>query len=256
MPLPGASEISSTHQMPTFDDAFWDVSAALGSAFGRIESEFAGLEPFEAMIAVLLARTLGESRWRAAVAGLAQAELLTPERLAEAGVIELRDAVSEKGRSISTKTLLPLKHLAQWLVEHHGGRVDSLFNPDRSTGWLRGELAAIKGVGMPGADAILLYALKRPTYPLDRATYRVLVRHGWLDPGATYDEARDLLVDAAFDRPVPEHENEHEHVDDVIQLAHGLEQIGQRFCRATSTDCEECPLERFLPEGGPRGAAD
>jgi endonuclease-3 related protein len=249
--------------MPSFDDAFGEVSWALESAFGRGPSGFEGLEPFEAMIAVLLARTLGESRWRTALDGLAEAGLLTPKRLADVGIIELRDAVSDKGRSLSTKTLLPLKHLAGWLVEHHGGQVDSLFNPDRSTGWIRGELAAIKGVGMPGADAILLHALKRPSYPIDRATYRILVRHGWLDPTASYDEARDLLVDQAVDPAGKNRAGALAALDDdrdavrlLANLAHGMEQVGQRYCRATTTDCEQCPLERFLPEGGPRGAED
>ena len=43
------------------------------------------------------------------------------------------------------------------------------------------ELAGIKGIGPAAADAMVLFALKRPAYPVDRATFRVLVRHGWLD---------------------------------------------------------------------------
>ncbi len=93
--------------MPTFDDAFGDVSWALECAFERTRSEFEGLDPFEAMIAVLLARTLGESRWKTALDGLAQAGFLTPERLAEVEVIELRETVGDKGRSVSAKTLAP-----------------------------------------------------------------------------------------------------------------------------------------------------
>ena len=108
---------------------------------------------------------------------------------------------------------------------------------------------------MAGADAILLYALKRPSYPVDRATYRVLVRHGWLDPTATYDEARDLLVDSVTDRADVLNEEEDPAVE-LAELAHGMEQLGRRFCRAAAPHCDGCPLESLLPEGGPRGAGD
>ena len=33
----------------------------------------------------------------------------------------------------------------------------------------------------------------RPTYPVDRGTYRILVRHGWIDQTAEYEEASELL---------------------------------------------------------------
>ena len=239
--------------MPTFGEAFEDVSGALARDFGRHPSDFEGLEPFEAMIAVLLERKAGQARWKAAFDGLGAAGLLVPERLAEVEIVEIRDAIGEKGPILSAKVLAPLKHLARWLVEHHGGRVDSLFNPDRSTGWLRGELAAIKGIGMTDADAILLYALKRPSYPVDRATYRVLVRHGWLDPTATYDEARDALVDPAADSADAQEEDAAEM---LAELAQGMEQLGRQSCRAAAPHCEGCPLESLLPEGGPRGDED
>ena len=38
----------------------------------------------------------------------------------------------------------------------------------------------------------------------------------------------------------------------LIDLAHGMEQLGRRYCRAAAPRCEGCPLECLLPEGGPR----
>ena len=105
---------------------------------------------------------------------------------------EIQDALRGKVRSISVRTLAPAKQLAHWLVEHHDGHVEAFTDSGRSTDDLRDELAGIRGVGMVGADAILLAALGRPAYPVDRGTYRILVRHGWLDPSATYDDAREL----------------------------------------------------------------
>ena len=97
--------------------------------------------------------------------------------------------------------------------------------------------------------AILLFALKRPSYPVDRATFRVLVRHAWLDPNALYDEARDLLVSQAVESgDVPDGLA----ANRLIDIARGMGQLGRRFCRAAGPRCDQCPLEPVLPEGGPR----
>lgn len=235
--------------MPTLEDAFPTVYQALVEHFGPVAADSGGEAPFEAMVGVLLDRELGGTRVGAALDGLEKAGLLTPERLAAAEVLEIRDALLEEGVPASVQTIAPLKNLAGWIVDRHGGRVESLFNPDRSTDWLRGELAAIKGIGLTAADAVVLFALRRPSLPVDRATFRVLVRHGWLDPGATYDEAHDVLVDRATEAgDVPDGDA----ASLLIALARGMKQLGRRYCRAAAPQCDDCPLESLLPEGGPR----
>jgi endonuclease III related protein len=247
MPVPRGIDLL----MPTLEDAFPTVREALVKQFGGPAEEAELRGPFEGMIGVILGRELTAASSAAAVAALDDAGLLTPERLASADVIEIRQTLLEHGVSAPPFLIAPLKHLAQWIVEHHGGRVDSLFNPDRSTGWLRGELAAIRGISMTAADAILLFALKRPSYPIDRGTFRVLVRHGWLEPSALYDEARDELIDLATGRgEVPDGEA----ANTLIDVALGMKQLGRRYCRAAAPRCEQCPLESLLPEGGPREA--
>jgi len=232
--------------MPTLDVAFSLVSRALVDHFGRPRSDFEDLAPFEAMVAVLLARTMGRERWKAVLDGLGEAGLLTPDRLADAELIEIVDALRIKKQAPSIKTLAPLKQLARWVVE----RGDA---SDLSVARVREELAGLKGVGITGADAILLFAFERPSYPVDRASFRILVRHGWLDPTATYEEARDALTGAAASAA------DGRDLDEarlLIELAPGLEQVGRKFCRAAAPHCDGCPLESFLPEGGPREVND
>src|ERR1017187_5294349 len=183
--------------MPTLEAAFPTVCEVLAEHFGGPASNLEGLDPFEAMVAVLLDRAIGGARVRAALDGLEEAGLLTPDRLARADVLEIRHALSEQGISARARSVAPLAHLAIWLLDQHEGRLDSLIDSDRSTDEIRDELAAVHGIALAAADAIVLFALNRPSYPVDRATFRVLVRHGWLDPTAAYDEARDLLVDHA-----------------------------------------------------------
>jgi endonuclease-3 related protein len=235
--------------MPTFAEAFSTVRSALVEEFELAPAEIDRDAPFEAIIRVILERELGSARAATALGVLQRADLLTPRALASADILAVRDALIEAGLPASPQTVAPLSHLARWIVEHHGARVESLFNPDRSADWLRGELAAIRGIGLATADAIVLFALKRPSYPVDRATFRVLVRHGWLDPSSSYDEARDLLVGQAVEQ---DDMSGGEAANRLIDIARGMGPLGRRFCRAAAPKCDHCPLEGILPEGGPR----
>ncbi len=240
--------------MPTLDDAFEAVRTAMIRHYGPAADDFEGLAPFDAMVAVVLDRALGGARWRAAIDGLGDDGLLAPERLADAEVPEIADALSEKGVAATARAIAPLKYLARWVAGQRGTGVLLLDVDDTDKmpvplGWLREELAVIKGIGPATADAIVLFALKRPSYPVDRASFRVLVRHGWVDSTAPYDETRDLLVERAMNGA---HEVEDQAVATLGDLSHGMEQIGRRFCRAAAPRCGGCPLEHLLPEGGPR----
>jgi endonuclease-3 related protein len=243
--------------MPTLDDAFSTVRSNLAARFGRPRALFEGLGPFEAMCAVLLERNVGSQKATAAIESLRELDLLAPDRLARSDLVELADAVAAKKLSISAHALAPMQRFARWLLRHHNGQIAALFDPHRSTEWLRGELAAIKGIGMAGADAVLLYALKRPAYAVDRATVRVLARHGWLDPTAAYDEARELVVDASLSELGIHDERDlaagHELLaTNLMELAYGMEQVGRRYCKAVAPHCDDCPLVNLLPEGGHR----
>src|SRR5262249_44308684 len=90
------------------------------------------------------------------------------------------------------------------------------------------------------ADAILLFALGRAAYPVDRGTYRILVRHGWIDTSADYEEVSQLLVRLAGERP-----------DELVRLSRGLVQVARQYCRVGSPRCTRCPLKAVLPEQGP-----
>jgi endonuclease-3 related protein len=231
--------------MPTLDEALPLIRAAAAGPGGSIVGRAGEDESFGAMAAALLARQVGPSIGRSVIDALAEQGLLDPARLDQAEVPEIQDALRGKVRSISVRTLAPLKHLAQWLVERSDGRAGSLTESARSTDEIREELAGVRGVGLVGADAILLAALRRPSYPVDRGTYRILVRHGWLDGSATYDDARELVVHRAGGDP-----------DVLIGLSAGMEELAARFCRASAPRCDACPLRSLLPEGGPLGAED
>jgi endonuclease III len=182
---------------------------------------------------------------------LTEAKLLTPTELVRADIFELRDVLREKGLAVSDATLARVKYFARWLVAQHRGQLDWLFDPHRSITAVREEIASIHGIGLTTADALLLHALKVPSFPVDRATLRVLYRHAWLDTATSYDEARDRLVDLALEAEDPVRGGP---VAATIlsDLAHGMEQIARRYCVTAAPRCDTCPFEGLLPEGGPR----
>jgi endonuclease III len=100
-------------------------------------------------------------------------------------------------------------------------------------------LLAINGVGPGTADAVLL-ALGHPCFPVDPGIYRVLVRHGWCDITAEYDEASECLGRHAGADP-----------NQIERLARGLSRVARKFCGVRAPRCQSCPLRPLLPESGP-----
>ncbi|OYW15596.1 MAG: hypothetical protein B7Z55_14960 [Planctomycetales bacterium 12-60-4] len=127
--------------------------------------------------------------------------------------------------------------LAQWWQATFGDDVDPAW-----TGSLedyRLALRKIRGLGPEMVDRLLLFAAGLPVVPIDRATLRVLVRHGWLDLPVDDESAQATLL-AAFGDSVSE----------LQRSVLGFREIGARFC-GRQPACDECPLKPLLPLEGP-----
>jgi endonuclease-3 related protein len=136
-----------------------------------------------------------------------------------------------------------MQRVVRWVVEHRPGGLSRDIAEGRGsldTESLRTELASLRGIGPATADALLLRAFSRPVFPVDQATYRILVRHGWLDSWATYEEARAVV----------EGQCTHDAVL-LARMSEWLARVGSEFCRVREPKCEACPLRCFLPRGGP-----
>jgi endonuclease-3 related protein len=228
--------------MPTWGASFAAVVAALTEHYGLPESvAAAGSEPLRALVSVLLARATDERKAARGLTALSDAGLLDPRELAKADRAEIDDALRSSGVSLPPRVIAPLQRLARWIAERYtdeNGNARGL--EAAATESLRAELAALKGIGPATADALLLQALGRPVYPVDRATYRILIRHAWLDTSAGYDEARALVEGPATDDAAT-----------LGRLSSGLVRVGRDFCRVQAARCDRCPLRELLPEGGP-----
>jgi endonuclease-3 related protein len=215
------------------------VLEALGHHYCPLLAPGGGSEqnPFESIAAVALELVADTRTARSAFELLRGLNLLEPAGLATIDLLELDDIFRQGRVKLASKALKPLRKIATWASDREFDReaVEQL-----STEAIREAWRGLNGVGPATTDAILLFGLGRPTCPVDRGSYRVLIRHGWIDPSSDYDEARSALEAVAPDDPGA-----------LAQLSLALEKLGREFCKPASPRCERCPLRPFLPETGP-----
>jgi endonuclease-3 related protein len=224
------------------DASFTAIRKALAARYGRRLPQLDELEPFEAVLATFLDRAIDVRKRKQVLSALREEGLLEPQTLAAVDESELDETLRSAGAPLARRVLVPLQRLARWILDRHKVSVVGLNDSGNAipTAALRDELLAIRGVGPASADAILLFALRRPSYPVDRATYRILARHAWIDPDADYEQARELLERLApGDRTT------------LAELSDWFDRVGREFCRASVPRCDRCPLQPFLPEHGP-----
>jgi endonuclease-3 related protein len=143
----------------------------------------------------------------------------------------------------------------------------------RPTETLREELLNLHGVGPETADSILLYAGNHPVFVVDAYTRRILARHEILPETAAYEEIGELFESALA--PLGEQEPESgeskkrlaagvagaSHPPSAMSTAkrtalaqvynemHGMiVGVGKTYCRKSQAQCDECPLQKFLPQ--------
>jgi endonuclease-3 related protein len=181
--------------------------------------------------AILTQNTTWQNAARA-IARLRDTGLLRWPRLRQATVSQLEMCVRpagyfrQKARAIRT--------FAEWLDAAHRGSLDALFrqHPNHA----RAQLLALRGLGPETADAILLYAGRLPFFVADTYTRRVLARHNLISPTDGYQAAQAFL---------------HHHLpanEGLYNEFHALlVETGKRHCKRRAAECQDCPLEPFLP---------
>ena len=121
-----------------------------------------------------------------------------------------------------------LKAFARWMDEHYGGDISRLFAEPLSE--LRERLFSIYGIGPETADAVILYAARRPSFVVDAYTRRLLRRLGWPESDGGYEEIRSAFM-TALPPDVSLFSEYH-----ALIVRHGKE-----HCRAAPI-CEGCPV--------------
>ena len=191
--------------------------------------------PLEVLVGAVLTQNTAWRNVALAIENLREADLLDPHRLHAMTTEELAELIRPAG--YYRLKARRLKNLIALLVTRYEGSLEQMFSVGRFA--LRDELLAINGIGPETADSIVLYAAQLPAFVVDTYTARVLKRHGWIDPEANYYDIQDFFVC---------HLPEDVHVFNEFHAL--LVRLGNQYCRK-SPQCDQCPLQDLLPNGGP-----
>lgn len=207
------------------------VFDALGTHFGA-QFWWPGRTRFEVIVGAILTQNTAWSNVEKAVVRLRRARALSPARLHALSGRQLAEHIRPAGYfNVKARRL---RAFTEMLISSFGGSLNALFR--LPTPALREMLLAVHGIGPETADSILLYAAGRPVFVVDAYTRRMMERHGWVEPGAPYDE-----VAAIFTRIVPPDRA-------VYNECHALlVALGKRYCRPRP-QCAYCPLKTWLPD--------
>ena len=169
-----------------------------------------------------------------ALRALRARRLLAPRRLAALAPASLARLIRPAG-TFRVKARR-LRAFVDFVLGRLGGRMAGLRSAE--LGGLRAALLAVPGLGPETADAILLYAGRRPVFVVDAYARRVLARHRLIAPGTSAEAVR-ALVEAHLPAD-PGLFNEYHAL---------LVAVGKRHCRPVPR-CRGCPL-RFDLHGRP-----
>ncbi|MCB9483100.1 MAG: endonuclease III domain-containing protein [Dehalococcoidia bacterium] len=116
-----------------------------------------------------------------------------------------------------------------------GGSVDALLEGD--AGEVRSRLLEIWGIGPETADAMTLYAARKPTFVVDAYAYRIFERLGCPPGPRRYDVYREFLLSRLVAMRGPD-------VSFLNEWHALLVRHGQQICTKSRPRCEACPLLR------------
>ena len=189
--------------------------------------------PFEVMVGAVLTQATAWTNVEQAIARLKQADALSPAAMRALDARELAALIYSSG--FYNAKAQRLKALVAYLGDAYGDDIEAMRGEDGAK--LRRELLAVKGIGEETADAILLYALGKPSFVIDAYTRRLTGRLGIAPNSETYSAYQRMFADN-----LPR---------DTALFAeyHALiVQHSKEACRKTPL-CEGCCLRDICPTG-------
>jgi endonuclease-3 related protein len=261
----------------TKHDAIRAYYHTLFSAWGR-QHWWPAQSRFEMIVGAYLTQNTSWANVEKALGNLRKARLLTISGIRRTPRRKLEQLIRPAG--YFRQKAQRLKTFVSFLDARYGGSFERMFA--QPTAKLRDELLALNGVGPETADSILLYAGNHPVFVVDAYTRRILERHQIVSSAVTYDHIRQLFEKALGERIPPKqsldgapaaveiqtgtgesvvgprgssHRPSHVSTAERSPLVqtfnemHGLiVGVGKNYCLKSQPQCEQCPLQKFLPE--------
>lgn len=188
-----------------------------------------GDSPFEIAVGAVLTQNTNWNNVEKAIVQLKARDMLSPSAMMKATDADLAACIRPAGfYNVKVKRL---RALLEWMAATCGSDLERLQAAPLEE--LRPSLLAVKGVGPETADAILLYALKLPTFVVDTYTRRIFCRHGLVPEDIGYEELREFFMDV-----LPEDITLYNEYHALIV------RVGKEWCRPKPR-CQTCPLQDF-----------
>ena len=128
--------------------------------------------PFEVMVGAVLTQATAWTNVEQAISKLKDVDALSPAAMRGMGTDALASLIYSSG--FYNAKAQRLKALVEYLGDGYGDDIDAMRQENGEK--LRRELLAVKGIGEETADAILLYALGKPSFVIDAYTRRLFGR--------------------------------------------------------------------------------
>jgi endonuclease III related protein len=219
----GLLEVAATltKAYPEVGDKWWPIDQA--------HHEEHGTDPrFEIMVGAILVQNTSWTNVATAMAGLKSRRLLDPKRMARAEPKVLREAIRSAGHFNLKADYLHT--LAGRVAYKWKGDLDAFLSQPVKA--LRQELLGLKGIGPETADAILVYAARRPSFVIDDYTRRLMMRLGLATGKETYAQLQSQWAAAL----PPE-------ADRFGRIHALIVEHAKLRCTAKRPRCPQCPLE-------------
>lgn len=178
--------------------------------------------PFEIMLGTILVQNTNWKNAQKALDSLGTDK--TPQVIEEMPIEELAQKIRSSG--YYNQKALKLKAMNAWFANYS---YDLASVRQQPLAKLRQELLAVRGIGHETADAILVYAICKPSFVIDAYARRIFSRYG-LDVPKSYEAFRKL-VETAVPAETPRYAYYH-----GLMVDHG-----QAHCNPTPK-CQDCPL--------------
>lgn len=199
---------------------------ALAAAYGPQAAWWPAESPFEVCVGALLVQNTTWEQAARAIANLRAAGALDPAPIVGMPPDALEDLLRPSGTF--RQKARRLHGFCLHLFDRWGGDVAAMLAQDAAP--LRAELLSIWGIGEETADAITLFAARRPAFIVDAYTTRIARRIGLIAESATRHDLRAVFIGAL----PPD--------ADTMRAMHALLVThAKTHCRVTPR-CSGCPL--------------
>ena len=183
-------------------------------------------DPLECMIGAVLTQNTSWKNVETALGNLKSAFEITIENIDEIETATLGELIKPSG--YYNQKAIRIKNLVKFIIDKFDGRIENMYTTP--AGELRSGLLGIRGIGPETADTIILYALNKPKFIVDKYTYRLMYRHGIVKT-FSYNDIQEMMESSLkTDKQIF---NEFH----ALIVKAGKEHCGKKaFCRG-------CPLE-------------